>query len=78
MGVPAGGSDDDAGAQGEHGADVLNGGLGSGEVDDRIHAGQSGRCECGGMLVLSDVECADAVAAFAGDFGDQAAGFSLA
>jgi hypothetical protein len=30
------------------------------------------------VLVLSDVERADAVAAFAGDLGNQAARFSLA
>ena len=40
--VPAGGADDDAAAEGEHGAHVFNGGFGSGEVDDDVDAGQIG------------------------------------
>ena len=76
--VPAGGADDDAAAQSQHGAHVLDRGLGSREVDDHVHAGQVGRGERGGVLVLGDVERADAVAALAGDLGGQAAGLSLA
>jgi hypothetical protein len=52
MRVPAGGADDDAAAEGEDGAHVFNRGLGGGEVDDHVHAGQIGRGERGGVLVL--------------------------
>ena len=78
MRVPAGGAHDDAAAQGEHGAHVLDRGFGSGEVDDHVHPRQVGRGERGGVLVLGNIERADAVAAFAGDLGYQAAGLSLA
>jgi hypothetical protein len=78
MRVPAGGADDDAAAQGEDGAHVFDRGFGSGEVDDRVHAGQVGSGERGGVLIFSNVERADAVAAFASDLGDEASGFSLA
>jgi len=40
MRVPAGGADDDAAAEGEHGAHVLDCGFGVGEVDDRVDASQ--------------------------------------
>ena len=76
--VPAGGADDDAAAEGEHGAHVFDGGFGSGEVDDHVDAGEVGSGEGGGVLVFVDVEGAHAVAALARDFGDEGAGFSFA
>src|SRR5580658_4945245 len=78
VGVPAGGADDDAAAYGEHGAHVFNCGFWGGEVDDHVDAGQAGRGERGGVLVLCDFEGAYAVAAFTRDLGDETAGFSLA
>ena len=75
---PAGGADDDAAAVSENSGHVLNGGLRSGEVDDRIDAGQRGGGESGGIAILIDVQRAHPVAALKGDVGDQAAGLSLA
>ncbi len=78
MAVPAGGSYDDAGAEGEDGANVFNCSFGSGEVDDDVDAGE---IRCGkrrSVLILVDVKCADAMAAFTRDFSDEAAGFSFA
>ena len=65
MRVPAGGADHDAAAECEDGANIFDGGIGSGEVDDHVDAGKAGCGECRGMLILGDVECAHAVAAFA-------------
>ena len=76
--VPAGGADDDAAAERQHGAHVFDGGFGSGEVDDHVDTGEIGRGERRGVLVFVDVERAHAVAALARDLGDEAAGFSLA
>ena len=78
MRVPAGGADDDAAAQRQHGAHVFDRGFGSGEVDDHVDAGKVGRGERGGVLVFVDVEGAHAVAALARDFRDERAGFSFA
>ncbi len=78
MGVPAGGSHHDAAAQRQHGAHVLYRGLGGGEVDDRVHAGQGGGGEGGGVFIFCNVERADVVAAFTGHLGDEASGFSPA
>ena len=76
--LPAGGADDDAAAAGKHSGHILDGGLGSGEVDDRVDAGQRSGSESGGALVLVDVEGGNGVATLAGYLSDQAAGFSLA
>jgi hypothetical protein len=76
--VPAGGADDDASAAVEHGGYIRDGGLGRGEVDDRIDAGEPSSRESSGVLILVVIDGADLVAALAGDLGDQAAGLSFA
>ncbi len=78
MGVPASGADDDAAAEREHRAHVFDRCLRGGEVDDHIDAGEIGRGERGGVLVLVDVEGAHAVAALARHLGDERTGFSFA
>src|ERR1700722_3652242 len=76
--VPAGGADDDAAAECEHGAHVFDCGGGVGEVDDHIDAGDKRAGDGGGAAVFSQIEDAHAVAALAGDFRYQSAGFSFA
>src|SRR6185437_1681563 len=75
--IPAGGADHDAAAEGQHGVHVFHGRVGGGEVDDGIDAGEGGGGERGGTAVFMDLEGAHAVAAFAGDFSDERAGFAF-
>src|SRR5580704_472757 len=76
--IPASGADHDAATEREDGADIFDGGLGCGEVDDDIDTGEAGRGEGRGVLVFVDVERTHAVTALAGDFSDERAGFSFA
>jgi hypothetical protein len=77
MRIPTGGADHDSSAESKHGADVFNRCFRGGEVDDDIDACEIGSGERRGVLVLVNVERADAVAALARDFSDEAAGFPL-
>jgi hypothetical protein len=75
--VPAGGADHDAAAEGEDGADVFNRGFGAVKSTTTSTPARLGAVSAR-RARSRDVERADAVAALARDFGDEAAGFSFA